>query len=294
MMIPSKETLLYYNEQGIIPGPAESEEDFFKRAEYCLSLKDSLAERLGKEFSFQEKIPENLWESPWKTTDVLYGIKPTWIPIFFSNHRLHFWHGGSAWIFQQNEETPTSSFFQLRRTFRHSDTYLGIYHRDEIIAHELCHVGRMLFEEPQYEEILAYQSSPSKLRRWLGPIVQSPWESALFVFLLFFILILDISILAVQPDLFIAVSWVKLIPLGFIAYGCLRLSQRQYRFKKCLNHLNQALGTPLKANAVIYRLTDSEIEDFAKKSPEEILEFALKQTSFRWKLLQFAYIEKQT
>ena len=50
----------------------------------------------------------------------------------------------------------------------------------------------MKFEEPQFEELLAYRNSPAAWRRWLGPIVEAPWESLLFMLSLLLLLALDL------------------------------------------------------------------------------------------------------
>ena len=89
-------------------------------------------------------------EASFKTKE-LYGIQPTWTPLFFNNYQLAPWHGGCAWIFQLTENAPTAALLQLRAPFRHQPTYLNLYRRDELIAHELSHVGRMMYQEPQFE-----------------------------------------------------------------------------------------------------------------------------------------------
>ena len=43
MPLLSDDKLLIYNEKGLIPGPEEKEEDFLLRAEYCLHLRERLA-----------------------------------------------------------------------------------------------------------------------------------------------------------------------------------------------------------------------------------------------------------
>ena len=95
--------------------------------------------------------------------------------MIFSNERLAPWHGGCAWIFQFAEGLPTAALIQLRQVFSRQPTFLGIYHRDELLTHELVHVGRMKFEEPRFEELFAYETSTSAFRRWFGPLIQASW-----------------------------------------------------------------------------------------------------------------------
>lgn len=279
--------LLSYNAEGLIPGPAETEDFFLKRVDYCLHLREKIGETLPFEVSAEASKETVL--SPCKQVRALYDIEPAWVPVFFSNYQLAPWHGGCAWIFQLHEQEPTAAFFQLRRRLQNSQTYLGIYDRDELMAHELVHVGRMMFEEPRYEEILAYRTSFHSWRRWWGPLVQSSAESAWFVFLLLPLLLLDAYLLlSGDLELYTNVMWLKLLPLGLVAAAVVRLYRRQSTFSSALKNL-QGLFNEGKAEAVIYRLTDHEIESFAGMSVEEIREYIDREGSLRWAVIKKAY-----
>ncbi len=246
--------ILQWNREGLIPGPNESEETYRQRVAYCLNLdKETLP------LKEEEKADKSFLSSALSQTKELFDIVPEWIPLFFSNYKLAPWHGGCAWIFQVTENSPTGAIFQLRRSFWKSTKYLGMYDRDELIAHELAHVGRMVFEEPIFEEFHAYRTSKSSFRRWLGPIIQSPRESILFILL---------------------------FPLIFFAL--IRLIRRQFQFKKCLNNLS-FFSNP---NAVIYRLTDKEIIDFGKMNSQQITNYMnqQKEKSLRWQVISIAYL----
>lgn len=287
----TKQQLLALNQIGIIPGPRESMAEFSKRADYCLSLKQHLAEKLQTELGPSEEIPPAVLEGGFAKTSTLYGFKPHWIPVFFSNYQLTPWHGGCAWIFQLSEDSPTSALLQMRRAFRNSPRYLGIYHRDELIAHELAHAGRMAFEEPQFEEALACRTSSSGWRKWCGPIVQSSWESTLFVLTLGLLFIIDIFLITVYGnDAYMDVMWLKLVPTSMIALAFLRLWRRQRHFDKCLKKLTSFLDDQ-RAWAAIYRLTDNEIRAFGKMNREEIQKYAHEQaaSSLRWQVILEAY-----
>lgn len=282
--------LIEFNRQGLIPGPDENEEAFLKRAHYCLNLKSEIAEKLELPFSDRDHAPEEVLQPALEKTRKEYDLAPTWIPLFFSNHHLLPWHGGCAWIFQANEESPTAAFLQLRRAFLNSEKYLGIYSRKELIAHELCHVGRMCFEEPRFEEIIAYRTSPSGLRRWLGAIAQSSWETMAFVLLLCLILAVDLYALAYDIPLE-SLAWLKLLPIGLLGAGFFRLIKRQQQFDHCLANLQKFFKDPRKASAVIYRLTDREIISFSQQGIEcfEDVINEKKGTSLRWRCIEKAY-----
>lgn len=290
----SDEELFNWNRRGLIPGPRESEEEFIKRGHYCLSLKESLTHEMQEALPFfkEEPVSDHVMTGAMNTTLELYDIQPLWIPLFFSDYKLLPWHGGCAWIFQHKEDSPTAAFFQLRQAFRNSKTYFGIYSRDELIAHEFSHVGRMLFQEPKFEEILAYRSSHSPFRRRWGALVEAPWESMLFVLVLLIIVCLDVFVLMTgYTQYYSTMMWMKLIPLGMLLYAVARLSRRQNRLAKCLSKLTRWLGNEHKANAVLYRLQDEEIQLFSKMKREEMLHYIEenKTKSLRWRLLALAY-----
>lgn len=278
-----------WNAQGFIPGPDETEKAFQERIAFCQSLRQHLEQTTGDSLPFEingDQSQEILKEAlPF--TQQLYGIQPQWVPLFFSNHQLAPWHGGCAWIFQLHENSPTSAFLQLRARFRDTSNFLGIYQRRELIAHELAHVGRMLYQEPQFEEFFAYQSSPSPWRRWLGPIVQSSRESFFFILLLGAVILTDLALLSIGPKMIALAWWVRLLPLALIGLAVGRLMYRHRVLKRCLQKL-EGLYSPVQAKHLLYRLRDGEIKQFSRYSPSEIQEFIQQaaQNSFRWRFLK--------
>ncbi len=291
----SNQRLLELNHQGLIPGPGETEDAFLLRADQCLHLKEKVFDELRHHivFSADDLGSPVLMEKAHQTTTVLYDIKPTWIPLFFSNYQLMPWHGGCAWIFQTQPDMPKMAFFQLRRHFATHECFLGLYQRDDLIAHELAHVGRMAFDEPRYEEILAYQTTPSSFRRWLGPLLQSSHEALIFIGLLFLCLIVDaFALISHKPHALLAAMWWKLLPAAYFIYLFMRLAWRQHRFTKCRQRLLALTDQERNADAILYRLTDDEINRFSRSSPEDIRTYVREQAanSLRWRVIQMAYL----
>ncbi len=285
--------LIDFNRQGLIPGPDEDEPTFLDRANRCLRLKQTIITELKDNTPFvQDELGSELVEQEaFSTTQTLYDIKPSWVPIFFSNRQLMPWHGGCAWIFQMKRESPPLAVLQLRRNFARQDCFLG-YRRDELMAHEYSHVGRMAYQEPRYEEILAYRSSPSTFRRFFGPLFQNSYETLILMGL--FLLCLAVDLVAMtqgSPQTLISAQTWKLLPLAYICYLLIRLVWRHRTFKSCRKKLCDTLKNSQFADAVIYRLTDSEIEHISRKSAEELLEFARESAnqSVRWQVIHNAY-----
>jgi hypothetical protein len=287
--------LLTYNQIGLIPGPGEEKEDFLKRVDYSLNLKNHLPEEIKvqlskKSFSQDDEALKVINESSEKLKS-LYDCSPQWVPLFFSNYKLPFWQGGCAWIFQMTEQSPTSALIQLREVFNRSPKYLAIYDRNELLTHELSHVGRMMFQEPKFEEVMAYRTSNSSFRRWFGPIIQSSAESALFLLFLFMLVVFDVFLIALnRPEAFTLALWLKTIPIALIIAALTRLWRRQRTYRLCVQNLENCVG-PDKAEAVAYRLKDQEILLFSKLSPEKIKDFAKAKMKeeLRWDVIYRAY-----
>jgi hypothetical protein len=282
------------NKQGLIPGPGESESSYFDRVDYCLQIHKHLSEQTGLPLPTPTHSDTSTsLEEAYQLTQELYDISPKWVPIIYDNHKLSLWHGGCAWIFQSDEESPLSAFLQLRKPLKNKENLFGFFNKREIIAHEMCHVGRMAFEEPLFEEVLAYRTSKSSFRRWIGPIVKNSIESGLFVLILMMIFMLDaFFVFFGSEQAFYQAMWLKLIPLLLVFYGIFRLTKYHRQLDRCLENLKKLSGSESTASAITYRLTDQEILLFGKSSPEEIRAYANKQkkSSLRWKIIDSVYL----
>ena len=234
--------LVELGRKGLIPGPDESDEAFFKRCAEATPISDG-------------------------TPPSVFGVSPDWIEVEYSNKGLRFWEGGCTWIEGENVT------LQLRKIFEKKQRYLGLYSRDELTGHEVVHVVRSAFEEPIFEEILAYQTAPSPFRRFFGPIIRSPRES------LFFLVALSGVILSMFWPLLYSVALVGLI--GLIGGGCIRLLKNQWAFSRTRNKLGK------NALEIMLRLSDREITRFSTMSEQEISSYMqkMKRSSLRWKQL---------
>lgn len=265
--------LISYNKMGFIPGEKEDEETFLKRIQFNLSLENS--------FGSNPELVRQLKATHLKSFD----LKIDWTPIFYGNQKLSPWQGGCAWIFQTEKEGPLGAVIQLREAFHKKGRYFGLK-VEEILEHELIHVGRMAFDEPKYEEFLAYDTSSSKFRRFWGPLFQSSWESLLFIFLLLIPLLFDLTLLYQgDSDQLKRSILIKLLPLGFLGFLFMRLLIRRRKFEKARQRLIDRFGE--KGEAILYRLTDREIESV---SVIQNLDDLFKESSLRLKQIRLSYL----
>jgi hypothetical protein len=281
--------LAEWNRRGLIPGPEESEDQYYERVQHCLNVRHELQ----LDPAMVEKHAEEALAEPLERAGDCFDIAPDWIPFVYGNKHLMPWHGGCAWIFQMAEGGPLAAFIQLRSAFLASRYYLGFYDRNELVAHELAHACRMAFQEPAFEEVLAYSCSSRSYTRILGPIVESSIESAVFMLALAIVIAVEMVTLfyGLEGDGSLLLGLLAL-PLAMAAYGGFRLWRKLSAFNSCKDNLTKTLNDPQKVRGLMFRLTDAEIRAFASMSKAEILNYAdeHREQSMRWRVIHLAYL----
>jgi len=235
-VIEDQELLAYFR-RGYIPGPDETEEAFLGR--------------------IQNPLPIPEWNEIGAVTQPLFGFAIDWVPLTYSNQKIAWWEGAATWI------SDTSLSIQLRSAFQ-KGTFLG-YKRIEVLAHEAVHAARARFDQPQFEEILAYATSTKRWRRFLGPLFTYSWEP-----------------LIVLMGLLSTFFWLPLCGILFIPWlGW--LTYRQFIFKKCCRKLSLSIAVCL---------TDREIKKLAFAKPSEIEAFFQNTSTPRFRVLKLVFDER--
>lgn len=255
----------FLNQRGLIPGPHESESQFLRRVECCPS--SSCLTTVAALYRVRE----------------IFHCRPDWVEVSVHSKGLHFWEGAATWI----EEDPGG----VRRChIVVKNSFLSrLYPKEEIIAHEMVHAIRIMFDESRFEEILAYRTSRNAFRRYWGPVCGGSKETAVFLTSL---IVWWCSWMAeIFLDIEAGSRFFVFLPCMVLAWGIIRLIRSQRLFTTALELLEKAVGKPGKAVAVALGLTDAEIALFARMSSEEIRAFAgrQKEQSIRWKQLYRAY-----
>lgn len=222
--------LLKCFKRGLIPGPNETEEFFFQRITKAHDL-----------YAVS-------WKEASRKTSELFGFEVDWAPLKYGNDNLAWWEGAVTWL-----EPGALPLVQLRTRFKEG-SFLG-YQPADILAHEAIHVSRMNFNESHFEEILAYSTSTSSWKRFLGPLFTNSYQ---------IICCLVACLLGFFSPF-----------LCFFPLICLFtwLALRQITFKKCQKKVS---------NLVLLCLTDKEIWDLGwKKSIEELYTSSLRHQLIR-------------
>lgn len=277
----SNEQLHEWNQRGWIPGPAESEEDFLKRIQTLQHFFAHPPRTIG------EIISEHEWQKPREITKELFDFSPDWVISFYSNQQLSFFQAAATWIFEKlSIKIP---LIQLREKLKR-EKLLGMYQKEEILAHEALHAARMAYDEPKFEEIFAYMTSPSRFRRFLGPLFRRSCEAWILLLSLFFGLAMHVMIevgnLFQEKCIFIFLP-----PLLIFSYFFGRLLISRAQLSQCFCKLKNLIEIK-QARSVLVRLTDAEIIKFSHSTEEEITNYFRKHTinNLRLRLLFYSYI----
>ena len=250
----TKEELKSLGEEGIIPGPNESEAAFVKRIDILRSQKTQEID--GK---ILEVWDPQCWES--------YGVSPRWIPLTYSNKGLLPWQGAALWMF--GEKVP---LIQLRKGFKKGKFLF--YSRNEVLNHEILHALRVAFDEPRFEEILAYEHSASRWRRFLGPLFRKPSHAFFFISLILISLVVQTTSLLFLSSPFLPyIRVLTVIPFVDLAFRFAALIKDRKILKKALKKLSQIFPNQQSTFPILLRLKDSEIQKFATQSVEKLLEY---------------------
>lgn len=259
--------LLHLNSGGLIPGPNETKEAFCQRVEV-----------VKKFFNHPNSIPGHHWDWAKEQLQKLYDFSPQWCTAFYSNQKLAPWQAAATWI-QQNEPNVKPVYMIQLRSSKWVRYFVD---RDEILAHEAVHAARAAFHEPKTEELFAYLTSTSKWRKVLGPLFQRPSESLLWVGV-----VLAGSILQIFDSLW-DTHWSDfcfLMAALLILFFGFRLFRMRWQIKVAAEKLIPFLKNPEKVRAVLFRLTDEEIDRLAKGQGIQ------EKADLRWRLIRAAYFK---
>lgn len=253
----SNAELLQLNRRGIFLGPTESDKDFFLRAQFS-SQKSHVLPLVEKTF----------------------GSFPDWVEMRVLSKGLFPWEGAATWI--EDSKTSRLCWIQIKNSF-----LTRFYPKEEVIAHEMVHAMRFMFDESRFEEILAYQTSKNLFRRYFGPMFTQSKESKWLVVLIavsWFIYWAEILF-----DFGVFGDSILFAPLLIIGFGILRLMRSQTIFSDALRNLAKAINK--ESLPIALRLTDKEIELFAQSTPDQIRAFAnrAQEESLRWRQLYHSY-----
>ncbi|NOY75862.1 MAG: hypothetical protein GXP32_08765 [Kiritimatiellaeota bacterium] len=290
----SLDKLVELDSHGLLLAPGETAERFKQR---LLTLKQHLEEirsELDEKGSLplfatitlerKRRIPNAILAEAAEIDRTRYAFSIDWVPGFFLSKSLGFLWGGCAISFPEDH----LSIFLIRASFAEKKKWL-MYRRDELLAHELCHVARMPIGDRSFEELFAYRLSPSRLRRSFGNCFQYTWDAVLFIAPFFILVAAQALRFSLDEP-----AWLPIEPFWCLVplYPLFLLCRNQWlkgKFDKAKSNLELAgVEKPLP---VLFRMTKKEIFEFANFAGEVDLRViqthltAKTNEDLRWKVI---------
>lgn len=230
------------HEEGFLPGPKESKEAFFYRVSLLRKIATCPAKYITEK-SFRGRV--------FTPVDRAY--------LLVDQCKHCFFQASSTTII----EVESGVFIPIiKNPSKFSSLFVN---SKEVIAHEQIHAKRAQFDEPKFEEIIAYRSSKSHFRQQISPVISTTKQQGLFFLLVLF-----------MP--------VSLYPiLAFILWCSITSFTRQKHIHRCLAHLKKISNSP---EEILIAMTDKEILQMSKNGalpndPDE----------FRWQFITKLFIQ---
>ena len=273
---------------GFLPRRGESAEQFFRRVETILGIHREFEAELaaagevgvyGLQLRSQDRIPDEIIGEAEEVTDRLYSFRTRHVPGFCLSRDVGLLWGGCMIC---DPDHPLSVFL-IRGAFRKRQRWL-FYNRRELLAHELCHSMRQSLEEITLEEYFAYQTSPSRLRRYLGNCFIREYDAIWFVIPALLLLLAQVAQSFWLPGLPVWPFWP--VALAYPAFLLIRNGISRRLVKRAAKKL-AAFGVE-KPSVVLFRLDRGEIRRIgAMERPGEFEQYAAerKESDFRWAIL---------
>lgn len=282
-----------WDEAGYPPGPGESLEQYRARLtakKECMdALNAELAEK-GEATVFQtlkvwekERIPSGILEEAAEVTSPLYGFSFNSFPGFFLSENVGLLWGGCL---VTDTESPMGIFF-IRASFRNKKRFF-IYRRQELMAHELCHAARHELSDWDMDEFFAYQTSPSRLRRYLGNCFIRQMDAVLFMLPALLLLGAQAAQSFWLPSMPVWPFWAAAVgyPLWLLIRNQLGRN-RLFRAEKRLS----GFGIP-EPRKVLFRCTAEERKEIGKLKNADDFQLFLKkkEEDLRWKVIRYRFL----
>lgn len=201
------------------------------------------------------RINEEIMKEAAKLDKDFYEFQIEWVPGFFLSKSLGWLWGGCAISFPED----AMSIFLIRENFADKQKWL-FYHRDELLAHELCHIARLPINDRSFEEHFAYRLSHSGLRRYIGNCFQYTYDAIFFIIPFFLLLIAQaLNTFVFGGGLPMYPFWILIIL--YPAFLLLRNQKSRNAYFKAKKNLKRAgMEKPLP---ILFRCTKAEIYTIA-------------------------------
>ncbi len=276
---------------GFFAEPGETFEDYHARLKRVHEKYRAISEELETEaefapfddlkFSKDDLIGDEVMAEAAEITYALYAFKIDWVLGFFLSSNLGLLWGGCAISVPEED----FSLFLIRKSFRSAKKWF-IYRRDELLSHELCHIARAPLNDYRFEEHFAYQTSFSRLRRYMGNCFIYRYDALGFIMPVMLLLFIQIMITLEVVRLPIWPFWLVagLYPIWLF----IRNQLSRNMIHKAQSKLAKICALPA---AVLFRCSATEIDQFAKVADDSIGKLWQEKVEheLRWQVIDYRF-----
>jgi len=291
------DVLVDLDRRGFIVGGDETAEQYGERLARLKTNIESMEQELvdtGRyhlddvDVDADARIPAELFADPAEETRELFDFAVDWVPGFFINPSFSWLFGGCAYYVYPE----FFALFIIRKSFADREKWL-IYDRNELLAHELCHVARIGMDSLFFEEHFAYMTARSGFRKAAGAVFRSPADSFALLGSTMLLLCAQLLHVIVFPSMVMWPFWCAVA--GVIAFLCLRHSRDCRTLRTAIGNLESFC--PGHGRAIAFRCTDDELFELAQMSGGDAVgEFvaACVGESLRWQVIRARFLEPRT
>ena len=288
------QTLCFLDSCGLIVGATEDLPAYVQRLRSLRSNLTTMETELQSnrgfvidnlQFHQKDRIPAWLFEEVKPLTRDLYDFQIDWVPGFYVDPSFSWLFGGCAFYFYPD----FFALFIIRKTFAHKRHWL-IYDRNELLAHELCHVARIGLDSVVLEETAAYRTSGSVFRREVGGVFRSPRDSFLLLGSTLLLLAAQFSRIFLGGLLGWLVPAMWVVVIGVIAFLLGRHARTRRTRHRALERLADA--APGREESIVFRCTDAEVAELATLSGDGLQQWLQerKGTNLRWSVIAARFL----
>ena len=282
---------------GYLVGRDEDPDTYFERLNRLRAEEEALNRELAANGSAepfpgltvreQERIPPEIVAEAAELTEALYAFRIDHVPGFFLSGNVGLLWGGCL---VSDTDSPLAVFL-IRSSFRTRERFF-IYQRRELLAHELCHSARSRLFDYRLEEFFAYQTSPSRLRRYLGNCFIRQCDALLFMLPTLLLLTMQLLQSFVWPRLPVWPFWILAL-----AYPAFLLWRNQLARRRVFRAAAKLQGFGFRrVRPILFRLTWEELALVAEQSsPAALREWAEARArhNLRWKVLVHRFFREE-
>ena len=118
----SDEQLIKLNKRGLIPGPTESDKQYYQRKVFCEKFFEDPSAFFSDSIKNQDFVKRKDLDWAYAKLIKTYDIAPDYLVAYYSDRDLYFFQGACTWIFENHGHSM--AIIQLRKALKNKKYYI--------------------------------------------------------------------------------------------------------------------------------------------------------------------------